>query len=505
MDYRKGTSYKKFLCACGEGEIKAALNKASAVVVGLSGGADSTLLLYYMKLFADENSLSVGACHLNHMLRGQEADRDELSAKMFAAKLGVPYYSEKIDVSAFAKDKKIGTEEAARIVRYQMYERAVMALFPKLTLSISDNADVKKVLIATAHTADDNLETVIFNLSRGSGGTGVAGIPPVRDGIYIRPIRYLTSKEVREECRKLSLDFCVDSTNELSIYTRNRIRQNIIPEIKKINPGAAEAVSRSGDIIRRDECFIRNYAESVLGKWLGTGRAPVELLSGMDDSPLSRAVMMLTENKDKKSSGGLEYVHIQNIISLIRRGGKWSQDIPGGKIYSDGKIVCFGENIPENNVEIKNYSVEMEIPDLEGRTEYYIPEIDIIIILASGMGCKECVNNELERESNIYKLFIHKAIRFDKINKKIFLRQRRAGDRIRYGGLSRLVKKLYSEKKLSQLERAALPVFLSGEDIFFIPGFPVADGYSVSEKEILSVEQPFLHIYIYNREESIDV
>ena len=203
------------------------LSPGEPVLAALSGGADSVALLRALLALG----YSVRAFHLNHCLRGAESDRDETFCRALCERLGVPLTVERIDVRAQTAGE--GIEAAARRIRY---ERLVAA--------------AQGAKIATAHTADDNLETMLFHLARGTGPKGLAGIPPVR-GDIIRPLIGAERAQVEAYLAELGQDFVTDSTNLSGDYTRNRIRHEVVPVLRQLNPSVCGAAARLGGLLRQ--------------------------------------------------------------------------------------------------------------------------------------------------------------------------------------------------------------------------------------------------------------
>ena len=186
------------------------LNQGDSVIVALSGGADSVALLNVICSFKEKYNLKIYAAHLNHGIRGEEAERDENFCKILCDKLNIELFTKRINIRQLAKVQKISEELCGRNERYSFFENLSRRLNAK---------------IATAHTASDNAETVLFNLARGSSLGGISGILPVRDNI-IRPLIYVTRAEVEQYCKENNLDYVTDSTNLTDDYTRNHIRHN---------------------------------------------------------------------------------------------------------------------------------------------------------------------------------------------------------------------------------------------------------------------------------------
>lgn len=213
------------------------------VTVGISGGADSCALLHILWELREELDITLTACHVNHRLRGAESDRDEAFVRELCGRLEVPLEVYGVDVRA-AAGKHESIEEAARRLRYGCFE---------------DVCGKYNSLLATAHTANDNAETVLMNMIRGTGTKGLAGIPPVR-GNMIRPLILCTREQTEAYCREKGIAFVTDSTNLEDDCTRNRIRHNVMPLLREFNPSFIGAVTRMTEAVRSDEDFIGEYA-----------------------------------------------------------------------------------------------------------------------------------------------------------------------------------------------------------------------------------------------------
>ncbi|MDR0919321.1 MAG: tRNA lysidine(34) synthetase TilS [Oscillospiraceae bacterium] len=210
-------------------------NKSQKITIALSGGADSTALLLVMK----ELGYNINAVHINHGIRGDEAKRDEIFCGELCFKLNIPLDIRYFNVPEIAYEKKKGIEETAREIRYEVFG--------------------ENELTATAHNADDNAETVLFNLIRGTGIKGLCGIPPKRQGI-IRPLIECTRREIEDFLNHRNQRFIIDSTNLSDDYTRNNIRHNIIPKIKEINPNFAGSVTKTVNALKLDNDFLNSIA-----------------------------------------------------------------------------------------------------------------------------------------------------------------------------------------------------------------------------------------------------
>ncbi|MBR6502326.1 MAG: tRNA lysidine(34) synthetase TilS, partial [Clostridia bacterium] len=214
------------------------LKDVKHITVALSGGADSMALLdALLEIKSELNIEKISAAHFNHQIRGDEAMRDQDFVVNYCKHKDIECFVGSANVPQYAKQNNLSLELAARRLRYDFFE--------------SLNTDK----IATAHTASDNLETIIFNLTRGTALSGLCGIPPVRDG-YIRPLIFCTRDDIENYCNQRRIQYVTDSTNLCDDYTRNKIRHNVATVLKQINPLAENAVSRMSLSIREDEDFI---------------------------------------------------------------------------------------------------------------------------------------------------------------------------------------------------------------------------------------------------------
>ena len=230
------------------------LNDAKHVTVALSGGADSMALLAVLLELKDELGINkISAAHFNHQIRGSEAMRDQEFVTEFCKRNGVELFLGAADVPTFAKEQGMSLELAARKLRYEFF----------------DGIDTD--IIATAHTASDNIETVIFNITRGTALSGLGGIPTKRDR-YIRPLILCTRDMIEDYCEQKGIAFVTDSTNLCDDYTRNKIRHNVISVLKEVNSSAENAVSRMTASVREDENFINGVVKVEYDKLVSTRR-----------------------------------------------------------------------------------------------------------------------------------------------------------------------------------------------------------------------------------------
>lgn len=426
----------------------AMLDKADKIVVGLSGGADSITLAHYLY----SKGFEIVCCHINHLLRGEESERDERFVEAFCRDTGVALEVIRADVKAIAAQEGKTLEQAGRDVRYAELER----------IRQKHNADK----IATAHTLSDNAETLLLNLTRGAALKGLCGIPPVR-GRIIRPLIYCKREDIEEYCRRHSLDYVVDSTNLSDDFARNSIRLNVIPALKKINPAFERAAARTIKELRADY----EYMESLLsenGLAVVDGALDAEALSKADKALQTIAVSKLLEQHSLKRSSG----QISKIISLDSNCGRWQLDEAHLAVRRGGRLYI--EQI--------------------GEAEYY--ETELVLgenILPFCRIYAELQKPDLKNDEKVYKKLLYIALDYDKIKGKLILRQRKEGDKIRLAGRNgtRSVKKLFIEQKLSPYEKSTTPLICDDDGVAAIIGVGVASRVAVDAdtKRIIIIEK----------------
>jgi len=240
------------------------LQPGEPVLVALSGGADSTALLRVLL----QLGYVVYAFHLNHCLRGAEANRDEAFCWALCHCYAVPFTSERMDAAAYAAQVGESIETGARRLRYERLALAADQLAETVqdgpTKSGTTKSDmIGPLKIATAHTADDNLETMLFHLVRGTGAKGLAGIPPVR-GRFIRPLIAVERREIEAWLSAIGQDFVSDSSNATPDYTRNRIRQQVVPLLRSFNPAIVQSATRLSALLRQDEVYLQQQTQVLL-------------------------------------------------------------------------------------------------------------------------------------------------------------------------------------------------------------------------------------------------
>ena len=388
------------------------LSERDIAVCGLSGGADSVSLLLSLYELKDELGISVEALHVNHCLRGEESDRDQEFCRDLCKRLGIPFTAVSCDVRGYAKERSLSCEEAARELRYDIFAK--------------HTTDKK---LATAHNADDNLETVILNLVRGSGLKGLSGITPARDNI-IRPLLAVSRAEIEEFLKKHDQDYVTDSTNLSDDYTRNRIRHNIIPVMKSLNTSMIETSVRSISTLRAENDLIDRMTDKAAAMHqTGSG------YTGLKDEPevvRRRCIArLLSEHHIPYSNQRL--TEADNIL------------LKSGRINLSGDVFLVSDG---SSIRLERL-VSQDIKELE--TELVIG--DNSIFPGRILRC-ELVNCDKEKKiASVHRNLTFYLLDYDKINGRAIVRNRRFGDKIQLPGrdFRSSVKKLINETVPSHL------------------------------------------------------
>lgn len=416
---------------------------SGGVLVGLSGGADSVLLLAFLDKFRRAMGLDfhIAAFHLNHSIRGAEADRDEELSRDVSEKIGVEFISRKIDVPAYAKMSGIGIEEAARNIRYACFEEIIQG-----------RNDLSSV--AVAHNASDNIETVIFNMMRGAGLRGLSGIPPTRDRI-IRPLIYVPKNKILALLREKNILFATDSTNESTEYTRNYIRHEIVPKLLHLSASPEEMVTRLTQNLRADSDYIDGVAESEFKNIVSNGELPVDALSKLHPAIFSRVMQILAKNAGAPT---FEKKQLDAVRELLPSHHFHYSLGSGFEIISECGLLSIKKR---EQGEAFNFRLNFDENKFEGYSDvFYISKEKLDVFYP-----------------NVYKFSIQLRLNFDIMDKAFCIRSKIDGDSYSYGGMTRKLKKLFNDKSVPPTKRSRVPIFTFNGEIVYVPGFSVADKF----------------------------
>ena len=423
----------------------------SGVLVGLSGGADSVSLLCFLIEYKrrHKDSFTIACAHINHGIRGAEADADQEFCKRLCDSLGVELICRGYNVPSLARSSGQSLEEAARQVRYIAFEHIIQG-----------RSDIG--CVATAHNMSDNAETVIFNILRGSGARGASGIRPVRDNI-VRPLIRVSKDEIVRATSEFGLPYVIDSTNLTDEYTRNYIRHEVIPGLKRISSDPERMLCRFADNMRSDEDYISRVAEEFLSEHkVITNRD----LASLHNSVYARVLSAMAGAK----RASVSYRIASDIRSLLSK-DNFSYSLIGGASFvcergecrvsrhtSEGADFCFG--VSEGVTDLSPMNAVCVISDEKKEKTY----------------------------SNVYKISIQANISSAIINGGLYLRPKKDGDTVFYGGMTHKVKKLFSDAKIPVSKRRLIPLLCDDSGVIWVPGFGVRDdGIPMEKRENLYV------------------
>lgn len=420
----------------------------SGVLVGLSGGADSVMLLCFLLEYRRREGLDfpILACHVNHCIRGEEADRDEEFCRDLCEWLKVEFVSEKYDVLFHAKRFKLSVEEAARDVRYYLFQRIIRG-----------RNDINT--IAVAHNMSDSAETVVFNILRGGGARGAGGIPPVRDNI-VRPLIKVTKADITSFLDGVGVPYVTDSTNLSDEYSRNYIRQRIIPSFERLNSNPEAMLSRFSDIMRSDEDFIRSCALDFINSHSEITNTD---LLGLHSAVYARILAIMAD----RANASISYRIASDIRSLLSK-NNFSYSLIGSATFVCEQGRCRVTRNIGNKIDYC-FSVEKGINSLS--------PLNAELVLSDEKINKNC--------SNVYKISIQANLSSAIINGSLYVRPKNDGDTVYYGGMTHKLKKLFSDRKIPPSKRRLIPILCDDSGVLWVPGFGVRDdGVNEDRKDI---------------------
>ena len=308
------------------------INANDKIVLGVSGGPDSLFMLDILNKLKKDLQIELIVAHVNHKIRA-EADEEEEFVRQFCEKIGIEFYYKRIEVEKYANNNKIGLEEAGRKVRYEFFEE------------VCNKAGANK--IAVAHNKNDKVETMIMHILRGSGIAGLQGIQPQANKI-IRPIIEIERKDIEKYCEEQKLDPRIDKTNQDNTYTRNKIRNIVIPYInQEFNPNFIETMTRLSELITEENAFLNKLTETEYKKILIQkidNQISLDLKKFNElDNIIKKRIILYTVANLRGGSQGIEKVHIEDIVKLCKNnvGNKFLIPNKGLKVLVKDKKIFF--------------------------------------------------------------------------------------------------------------------------------------------------------------------
>jgi tRNA(Ile)-lysidine synthase len=453
------------------------LSEGDCVIVGLSGGPDSVCLAVILDKLKKEFNLSLYAVYIDHGLRPDEIENEKGFCREFCDKLGIIFFSESVDVKDYVKQNGMNLQEAARELRYQTYE------------NVAARVHAKK--IALGHNADDQAETLLMMLFRGSGRKGLSGIPPVRNLanseqrsaisvnnniLIIRPLIEIERTEIEDFLNlnsslitlNSSLPFMVDSSNLKKDYFRNWLRLTVMSELKKRNPSLVRNICRTMDILREEDEYLEVVVTKTLMRLISRkSHDTIELfLSPLQtiERPILRRVLRRAIDATK-GLRGISLAHIEDMISLIKTGNS------GDRIYLPGDIRV-----------IRDYSI-LKITSVSPVKigEYEITPSCEIDIREAGFKIKSLFEEKGQgQDENKYSVLLDAGAMIFPLK----VRHRQNGDYFYPHGFGnrKKLQNYFVDEKVPRDERDSVPIIVSGNDIVWIAGYRTDERFKVTEK-----------------------
>ena len=395
------------------------IDAGDRVLVALSGGADSAFLLRMLCGLREKYAITIGAAHVNHMLR-DEADRDEEFARKLAEELGVEFHLKKVDIRALSHDAKMGEEQYARDVRYNFF------------------SSLGYDKIATAHNRNDVAETLLFNFMRGASAKGLSGIPYKRDNI-IRPILDIKKQDILNYLQDNGYHHVEDKTNHQAVYSRNKIRLCMIPAIERdFNSNFVDVVTQNAKLIREDNLFLEGLAEDAY-----CGEVTVSMQNSLA-KPIFSRICQIHYKKCTGAADNLSGIYLDKVMELVAKNKTGKKlDLPSN---TEARME-YGRLIFEKKTEKTDFEYAIE-PGVVLK----IPEIGKTILIKKTDGKGDLYLTDFEG---------------------LTVRRRRSGDVFYPSGMTgkKKLSDFFTDKKIPAGERDRIPILCKGEDIVSVAGY----------------------------------
>ena len=433
------------------------------LVLGISGGADSMMLLHYFYSYKEEYDISLKVAHIHHGLR-EAAELDARLVEETCKQYGIPFYRHNCQIKVLAACKKISEEEAGREERYNFFISLL-------------NPNGK---IVTAHNMNDQAETMLMRFVRGTDITGLAGILPRRDQI-IRPLLCLTRKEIEAYCKANHVAYRHDETNFKPIYTRNKMRLECIPYMEQaFNPSLIKVLGDHSELYQEEDEFLRAHTEEVLEKCICEQSVDEVVLDEeqlaqlhpyMQKRILLAVTGLLIGRKDITSR------HLLSCTELMHLQTGKEVHLPNGLVVKkDYKGIIFTKE-----KEKITYCIDLELGS------QYIDNAQLEVILTKVNMTEEMLKERIgQKNENIYTKYID----YGRIKSGLQIRTRRPSDFIQLGGGTKKLKKLFIDDKISKTIRDTMPLIADGDEIVWIIGSRLNIDYYMTEctKELLEIQ-----------------
>ena len=434
------------------------VKKGNSVVLGVSGGADSICMLKLLSDLQKRLGISLYVLHINHMIRGEEADMDAAFVKKICTKFKVPHRVINVDVPAFAEREGLSEEEAGRYVRYSEFSKYAY--------------EVGATKIAVAHNSNDNAETVLMNLARGTGIKGLGGIPPKREMEdangnvleVIRPILCLSRKEIEDYLNENEIEYRNDSTNDSTDYTRNKIRLEIMPLLENINDNAMQNITNASNELADTSDYIEKDVDEAYEEFVTEEGGKLFLSDesfAIDPIVLTGVIRKMIEHLAGKLKD-ITRIHVGDVVSLSEKQVGKKIDLPYS-IVAEREYEGISLSCESNEAELETHSKEVIISFEE---------------------------DDFDR-NHIEELKYTKWLDYDKID-DVVVRTRQKGDYIVIDGdgATKKLKKYFIDEKIPRRERDEVLLVADGNHILWVVGHRISEDVKVTAdtKKVVKLE-----------------
>ncbi|GBD91875.1 tRNA(Ile)-lysidine synthase [bacterium BMS3Abin04] len=433
------------------------VKKNQKILIALSGGPDSVFALNFFRKFQKKYQIQISAIHINHQLRGKESDEDQLFCRKLCERLNIDFYSQLVNVKEYSEKEKKSIEEAARELRYKSLNKVA--------------GEIKADKIVTAHNKNDNAETILLNLFKGTGIAGLKGIPISRENL-IRPILIVTRDEVLEYLHLHNLEYRIDSSNENTDFERNYIRNKIIPLIKeKINPALENTIFHNSEIIRSTQANLKLFVGELIKEYVTVNKDITEInlqvVKKYGHEILGDLLLEISNKYFPKTFNFLDIEKVRNLIS--KQTGKSEFITSNIEVFRERNSLVLkktGKNIFEPI--ILKVGVHISI----GKLKFSIKKADKVNLSFNK-------NNKIE------------YISADDLSDKFILRKWEPGDKFIPLGLNHFKKisDFLSEEKIHSFQKKSQLVLLNNERIIYVVGKRIDNRVKITEdtKEIYAL------------------
>ena len=452
------------------------ISAGDRVLAGVSGGMDSVALLCVLEILGEAQGWRLGIAHLNHGLRGAEADRDAAFVEGLAKTRNVPYYKKRIDLHAIRKQSGRNLEEAGREARYDFFHE------------ISGRFGFDR--IAVGHHLDDDAELILMNMLRGSGPAGMSGIPPVR-GRIVRPLIHCRQKEIESFLRSENIEYVHDQSNDNTRFQRNHIRRLLIPALEQYNPRVVENLHRMGQISAGENRWIESLVSPVFEKAVSDRSAGMLVMEtgilASQPEPVRRRMVRRAILEIKESLRRIAFRHVDAVLELARRSSG-----PGAQLHLPGKVRVArcrngkGADVLVFTAETK--SLRTSAPA--------VPEAPVFShIVTRDAAVSGCIDIPEAGCKMVFSRFPAHAIRsfpgqdtavadWDELEFPLRIRTVFPGDRFVPLGMkhSQKLKKFFINNKVPRYRRPFIPLLTSAERIVWVAGMRMDERFRMTDK-----------------------